>query len=323
MATLDHSLNFWGILSETKRITRANSSNYLALSILFLLPLSFAFVLHPFIFSYSAPDPTIPSPRKSNLVIAVYVFFVFLFSIFATGSITYSTFHGFYGRPVNYISSIKSILSSFFTLLATSIAYQITLFNIFSFIWLVGIAVYQYYEGVDSNYSLAFVICMTILILVVTFCFQVEWSLAYVVVVVESKWGFNSFKKSSHLIKGMKWIALSLVLYYGILTVLLASTAYLGGVNGGWGFIIRTVFVLVLMTALMLHCIVAYTVLYMYCKVLHGEMAFEIAGNLQQITLACLLMMDKYLVFSMLYHIDIILRYVIEAFQLTAYDSCA
>ncbi|CAI9785260.1 unnamed protein product [Fraxinus pennsylvanica] len=276
MATVCHSPNFWGILSETKRIIRANSSNYLALSILFLLPLSFAFVLYPFIFSYSAPDPTIPSPQKSNLVIALYVFFMFLFSIFATGSITYSTVHGFYGRPVNYLSSIKSILFSFFPLLATFIAYQIVLFIIFYFIWLVGVVVYQYYEGVKSNYSLAFVVCMTILILVVTFYLQVEWSLAYVVVVVESKWGFESFKKSSHLIKGMKWITISLILYYAIVVGLLASTAYFGGINGGSGFIIQTLFA-IFMTAQMLHCITAYTVLYMYCKVLHGEMAFEIA----------------------------------------------
>ncbi|CAI9785261.1 unnamed protein product [Fraxinus pennsylvanica] len=263
-----YSPNFWGILSETKRIISANSSNYLALSILFLLPLSFSFVLYPFIFSYSAPDPTIPSPQKSNLVIALYVFIQSLFSIFATGSITYSTFHGFNGRPVNYLSSIKSILFSFFPLLATFIAYQIVLFIIFYFIWLV--------EVVVSNYSLAFVICMTILILVVTFYLQVEWSLAYVVVVVESKWGFESFKKSSHLIKGMKWIAISLILYYGITVGLLASTAYFGGNNGGSGFIIQTLFA-IFMTALMLHGITAYTVLYMYCKVLHGEMPFEIA----------------------------------------------
>ncbi|KAL2519323.1 hypothetical protein Adt_15570 [Abeliophyllum distichum] len=303
MATLGvgHSPNFWGVLSETKRIIRANSSNFLALSILFLLPLSVAFILYPsllttlsqpnsiirqslFIFSYTAPDPTIPSPQKSHLLITLlYVLFVFLFSIFATASITYSTFHGFYGRPVNYISSIKSILFSFFPLLVTVIASQMILISIFFILGFFAVSLYQY-EGFGSNYHLGFAIFMTILILVVTFYLQVEWSLAYVVVVVESKWGFASLKRSAYLIKGMKWVALSIMLYYMILTGFLAilCSMLISNIDGSiwdWGYIPQTVLMSGIMTTLLLYNVAAHTVLYMYCKVLHGEMAFEIAED--------------------------------------------
>ncbi|CAN0876125.1 hypothetical protein LINGRAHAP2_LOCUS11124 [Linum grandiflorum] len=39
--------------------------------------------------------------------------------VFALGSITYSVLHGFYGRPVNLISTLKSALISFLRLLVT------------------------------------------------------------------------------------------------------------------------------------------------------------------------------------------------------------
>ncbi|KAL2519322.1 hypothetical protein Adt_15569 [Abeliophyllum distichum] len=312
MSTHGHSPNLCGVLSETKRIFRANSRHFLALSILFLLPLSFAYILYPsliittshtnsitshyrqslFIFSYTVPDPSYPPSQKSYLLITLfYLLFWFLFSIFATASITYSTFNGFYSRPVNFISSIKSILFSFFPLLVTVIASQIILILIFFIFGLFAAFVYEGIVtlGIDvdyrSNYLLGFVICTTILILVLTIYLQVEWSLAYVVVVVvESKWGFAPLKRSAYLINGMKWVALSIMLYYGMLTGSLAMSfstlaSYLGGINSGWGFILQAVVVSVLMTISMLYYIAAHSVLYVYCKVLHGEMVFEIADE--------------------------------------------
>lgn len=101
--------------------------------------------------------------------------------------------------------------------------------------------------GVDvdygSNYSLSLVIRVPILVLVATFYLKVEWSLAHVVLVVEYKWGFAPLKRSAYLIKGNEWIA-------AILEIVLCS---------------------VLVTMMMLSYFAAHTVLYIYCKVLHGE----------------------------------------------------
>ncbi|CAI9785262.1 unnamed protein product [Fraxinus pennsylvanica] len=293
MATIGHSPTLCGVLSETKLTIRANSRHFLALSILFLLPLSFASILYPSLITTLSTTNFITSHYHQNsrlLITLLYMLFVFLFSIFATASISYSTFHGFYNRSVSFISSIKSILFSIFPLLLTVLASQFILIFIFVIFGLLGALLYEglLTFGVDvdygSNYLLGFVICMTILILVVTIYMQVEWSLAYVVAVVESKWGFAPLKRSAYLINGMKWIALSIMLYYGILTGVLTISCstllvYLGGINGGWAAILEIVLCSVLLTMMMLSYVAAYTVLYIYCKVLHGEMAFDIADE--------------------------------------------
>ncbi|XP_042005713.1 uncharacterized protein LOC121754416 [Salvia splendens] len=131
-----HSLNLFGVLSETKRIINAHSRHFLALSVLFLLPLSFSLVVFPslshspsplshyhrslFFFSSSSPD--LPPIATSHLLLAsLYALFALFLSLFATASITHSTFHGFYGRPVKFISSIKYVLTSFLPLIGTLI----------------------------------------------------------------------------------------------------------------------------------------------------------------------------------------------------------
>ncbi|KAL6583507.1 hypothetical protein OROMI_005585 [Orobanche minor] len=137
MAT--HSLNLSGVLSGTKRIINAHSRHFLALSVIFLLPLSFSLIVYPSfvpspsslshyhqtLFFFSSPNDEIPPIAKSDLVLAaLYWFFVLLLSLCATSSITYSTFHGFYGRPVEFISSIKSILFALLPLISTLITSQ-------------------------------------------------------------------------------------------------------------------------------------------------------------------------------------------------------
>ncbi|XP_022877004.1 uncharacterized protein LOC111395250 [Olea europaea var. sylvestris] len=178
------------------------------------------------------------------LIILLYVIFVFHFSIFATASITYSTFHGFYNRPVCFISSIRYILFSIFPLLLTVVASLIILIFVFIIFGLLGALVYEglLILGVEvdygSNYLLILVVRVPILVLVATFYLQVEWSLAHVVVVVEYKWGFAPLKRSAYLIKGNEWIA-------AIIEIVLCSCCISIG----------------------------------YCKVLHGEMTFEIADE--------------------------------------------
>jgi hypothetical protein len=110
---------------------------------------------------------------------------------------------------------------------------------------------------------------------------QVNWALACVIVVVESKWGVEPLWRSSKLMKGMKLVSLSLLMYYSFLigvSVWLNST-FVENINGwkSWVFVLQTVLGSATVTILLLYSVAANTVLYMYCKALNGELASDIA----------------------------------------------
>ncbi|KAL2236960.1 uncharacterized protein LOC105164811 [Sesamum indicum] len=304
MAT--HSLNLCGVLSETKRIINAYSRHFLALSVLFLLPLSFSLIVYPSLsrspstvsnyhqslYFFSSPEPDIPQIEKSRLLLPLlYGLFVLLFSLCATASVTYSTFHGFYGRPVKFVSSIKSILFSFFPLAATQILTQIIVgliafaFGGFTVLVYSGFALFGVEIDYENVYFRGFVILIVVLLVGLLIYLQVEWYLSNVVVVVESQWGLAPLKRSSYLVKGMRRVAFSMIMLFGVLLGLLAMSCSslvpdVGGIREGWvswAFIFQTVVYTGFMTILMLYGIAANAVLFMYCKALHGELAFEIA----------------------------------------------
>ncbi|KAL2498409.1 Uncharacterized protein Adt_23959 [Abeliophyllum distichum] len=136
--SISHSPNFWGVLSKTNMCQLQQF-----LSLLYpLSPPSF-FRLHPlpyspnhplnptplYINSSSSPPTLHQTPQSHLLITLLYVLSVFLFSIFATASITYSTFHGFYD------------------------------YNNFDFLYFRGSSrLHCHIEGFGSNYSLDFVI---------------------------------------------------------------------------------------------------------------------------------------------------------------------
>ncbi|KAL0372489.1 UNVERIFIED_CONTAM: hypothetical protein Scaly_0930500 [Sesamum calycinum] len=136
---------------------------------------------------------------------------------------------------------------------------------------------------------------------------QVEWYLANVVVVVESQWGLAPLKRSSYLVKGMRRVAFSMIMLFGVLLGLLAMLCSslvpdVGGIREGWvswAFIFQTVVYTGFMTILMLYSIAANAMLFMYCKALHGELAFEIAEEFARSMSACLLMMGRFLMLFM------------------------
>ncbi|KAL3840547.1 hypothetical protein ACJIZ3_025138 [Penstemon smallii] len=302
--TTHSSLNLCGVLSETKRIINAHSRHFLALSVLFLLPLSFSIIVYPFLslptsipyhshqslFFFSTPNPD--DFQTSHLLFPIlYALFLILFSLFATASITHSTFHGFYGRPVKFVSSLKSIFFSFFPLLATLIISQLILglivfaFGGFTVLLYNGIAMLGVGIDYDSFFFTVLVFLITALILLVLVYFQVEWYLVNVVVVVESQWGLTALRRSSYLVKGMRRVVFLMLLLFGILLGILSMVCSnlvpnLDEVSGGWvswAFVFQTVVCAGFMTILMLYSVAANAVLFMYCKALHGELAFEIA----------------------------------------------
>ncbi|KAI8528526.1 hypothetical protein RHMOL_Rhmol12G0155200 [Rhododendron molle] len=303
MATIGRALNLCGVLSETKRIINAHSRHFLALSVLFLLPLSFSLIIFPTLqstLSFSPHNPHHPhqtllrhtQSHTLNQTLALpLVLLYFLLSLSAAVTITYSTYHGFYGRPVKLLSAARTLLSSFLPLLATSAAYHCLLalvcaaFGAFPFLVTKALQTLLGFDEIDyaSNpYFLALSGVVLILLVLVLVHLKVNWALASVVVVVESKWGLEPLRRSAHLMRGMKLVFLSLWLLFGTVIGFFvwafgSGASDFGDVWSCLSFISQTVVGSSFVTVLMLYSVASHAVLYMYCKALHGELAWEIA----------------------------------------------
>lgn len=162
-----------------------------------------------------------------------------------------------------------------------ALIFSLVLFSIVKLVNLFGVE-FKY----TSPYFMALLMVCAVAFVLVLVYLQVEWALVYVIVVVESTWGYKPFKRSSNLIKGYKLLALYLYLYYSLLigTLVLGNarmSMYLSSsVSDGWknwSFVLQIVLLSTLLTLLFLQFMAANTVLYMYCKAIHGELASEIA----------------------------------------------
>ena len=114
--------------------------------------------------------------------------------------------------------------------------------------------------------------------------FQVNWTLAYAVVVAESSRGFAALGRSSKLIKGKRGLALSLSLIYGCFYLVFLwdnnftaeYAASLGGASrpstaAEWRdfflyLVLKLLFSSAMLTVTQLSNLVANTVLYVYCR---------------------------------------------------------
>ncbi|XP_073019415.1 uncharacterized protein [Primulina eburnea] len=242
--------------------------------------------------STPVPDGEISPVDNSDVIFTVlYSLFVLLLSVFTSASITHSTWNGFFGRPLNITSSVKSILVSFFPLTVT---YLVSVLILGLIIFAVGGLAALMYGGIlflgaqtdfgNVNFPVL-VVLLAVLLVGVMIYLQVEWFLACVVVVVESKWGFEPLKRSSYLVKGMKWIAFSILIYFALSIGFLSafySSSVPGYISSGWiswEFGLPTVLFTVFATALLLYSVVATAVLFIYCKALHGELALEMVDE--------------------------------------------
>ena len=75
--------------------------------------------------------------------------------------------------------------------------------------------------GLVNDFNMVYImwfIGATVIMIIIYF--HVNWSLALVVVVVESKWGFGALIRSSYLIQGMRSASLLLLLYFGTFSAL-------------------------------------------------------------------------------------------------------
>ncbi|XVE85798.1 hypothetical protein DITRI_Ditri17bG0120200 [Diplodiscus trichospermus] len=309
MATLASPIvhiDLWAIFSESKRIINAHSRHFLALSVLFLLPISFSLSAYPAInqlFSQSS-TPTIEThlsfhnypfqqqpptfPIKTLIFTLLYTLFIFIFSLFATGSITYSVFHGFYGRPVKLVSAIKSAFTSCFRLVSTCLVSELIVSGILLILCSILFSLVKATQllGFQVNFSSPYFtsLCLVFLIIFASIVayLQVNWTFAYVVVVVESGWGFEPLKRSQNLVKGLKRVAFSMLLFFGFCGGVLTWVSATGWGDAddkwkSWAFVLNIVLTSTFLMLLMLYNLAASTVFYMYSKAVHGELAGEIA----------------------------------------------
>ncbi|KAK1437722.1 hypothetical protein QVD17_03518 [Tagetes erecta] len=296
-----HTLTLYGVLSEAKRIINAHSRHFLALSVVFLLPLSFSLIIFPALQLSLTKSYNVVSTQflvnfnhtnhlqQQFTVPLIYALFAYIFFISAIATITYSTYHGFYGRPVKFFPAMKSLLFSFFPLVSTTIAALLILSLISLSLILFFVVIIRVGEnlGFVINYGSGYfmllcalfgvVLCLLLMYLVV------NWSLACVIVVTESKWGFEPLWRSGYLVKGMKSVSLCLMLLFGVLIgfwgwMNMNDVLHFDVFEGwkSWPFVLQLVIGTSVLTLFLLHSTSGITVLYMYSKALHGELAIEI-----------------------------------------------
>lgn len=158
-------------------------------------------------------------------------------------------------------------------------------FGVFAYLGVKGIELIEGQFSYDSPYFYGLSLIGAVLLGLVLVYVGVNWILVNVIVVVESKWGFEPMSRSKDLVRGMRWVALSLIVFFGFFELVLLWISLVSGVDSiavedgwnTWAFAVRIVATSAVLTLLLLHGFAATTVLYMYCKALHGELAGEIA----------------------------------------------
>lgn len=295
MATPPKTINLIGVISETNRIMKAHSRHFQALYALFLQPLSFSLVIYPslhFSLSHNPINPTTTQfllhlaatvPLSETLILAVvFTILIALLSISAFATISYSTYHGFYGRPINLGSAIKFLLHSFFPLVATALSALIVA-SLISFLFFFAFEFVTKTAGFlgfnvdnDSNCYIWLSVLFMIGLGLVLVCLLVHWAMASAIVVAESEWGFKALRRSANLVRGMKSASLLIVLLSGWFSYYLiwpAKMIFSGG-SIDWMELTRTVLNSICAAFFMLNYVSANTVLYIFCKALHGELGF-------------------------------------------------
>ncbi|KAG2302022.1 hypothetical protein Bca4012_060349 [Brassica carinata] len=298
------TVNLWVVLSESKRIINAHSRHFLALSVLFLLPLCFSVTVYPsvsrLILDQSSSshntvsllrgplhDDLSPPPGSDVdlhtvlLLLIAYILVVTVFNLLAIGSIAYSVYQGFYGRPVKLVSAVRSSFASFLPLLATLITSNFIVSAIFLILGFLAFLITRVIE-LELDYASPVVILISLAIVVKLY---VKWILAWAIVVVESSWGLTPLKRSRSLVKGMESVSLSMILVFAVtqsVFVWVSTVAASAQMDDGklWTkalFVAQIVVTSAVLTVLMLYNVAATTVMYMYCKAVRGELAWEIA----------------------------------------------
>lgn len=194
---------------------------------------------------------------------------IYTLTICGIATITYSTHQRFINNQVNLQTVLKSLMSNFLPLACTAIIFLISL-TWFIFVGLVFLDAQKL--GFMVDYSVVYVI-LGVVLSVIMMCLYVNWSLAYVVVVVESKWWFSALTRSLYLVEGMRFVSMFIMLNFwgGVYSMVWSFSGMYGGLNK-WVSVLFRAFGTFLIMAIWLSFTVANTLLYSYCRVLRGEL---------------------------------------------------
>ncbi|GJS18973.1 hypothetical protein Tco_0413445 [Tanacetum coccineum] len=277
-----HTLDFIGVLTEARRIIKASYTHFLTLSLLFL-PLSLSLVSGHTLHLYEHISTVY---HRTVVYELIYILIAYMLTLCAISMITYSTHQSFLGKPVSFLTSFKSLALSFFPIVSTAVVANALLFLILlSFlVFVVSLLMFGQTVGFVTDYNsvcfLSFSVIAGVVFFVVMMYFYVNLSLFYVASVTESKWGFEALTRSWYLVKGMRSVSLKLLLFYGVIEGLLVAiySYYLMKYGlGNWASVFHIIYGSGFLILLMLQSSVAITVLYNYCKALHGELVIEVA----------------------------------------------
>lgn len=298
--------NLWRILSDASGVISAHSGHFLALSILFIFPSNLAAAIYTLLsnpletlylrilalFSAAAAASESLATGESQLIPQLLISLVsLLFSTCAVASIAASTFNGFYGKPVEFIPTLRSVLRSFLPLLATTLLVEIVIgafvFAVVTLLFLANNALASIgfdIAHIHSEYFLILYIAIGVSMAALLFYVQIEWGLSSAVVVVESDWGFAALKRSSYLVKGARGVMFVFYLFFGISAGVLAicylKFVVIGGEDGWSGWLMAKIVVFsCFSTLLSLYSVAALTVFFIYCKASRHELEFEIDGK--------------------------------------------
>lgn len=252
---------------------KSHTYHFQALLCIFLLPFSFSIIIYPIIFK-SQPDSSFSIRFLINLL---YVLFVTILYVCAVGSINYSTFHAFYGTPIDVITSIKSIFHSFFPLLSTLIIEEVIMALISWPFLYQAVHLFGSKSFYKSSYSyIVFIIILTVLFALIMIYIQASWILVSVIVMVESKRGWEPMQRSGQLVKGKRGVAFLMVLGLVVGAFFWGFYARFSG-NWDWDFVLRITTASIGLSFLLQLIMVANVVLYIYCI---EEMHAEVLPNL-------------------------------------------
>lgn len=302
-------VGFFGIFEESRRIITAHSRHFLGLSVLFLLPIAFLTcaastfrnwinikegheeLLRSIASTYSNHGDDDDNQdfflaytgglmeTKVVLLLSLYSLLMFGLALCSNAAVTHSTCNGFYGRGVKLPGAIKSIPGSAWRLLVTTACGMAVLVGIsFTFVLFLSLVLLGL-SAFNVTLELMAPVHLVIVVLagLVGLYLQIHWILATVIPVVEGSWGLEPLRRSSYLVQGMRWVSLSLNLFFAITGLALALWAsYLQSSSSDslnmLSKIVQSITVLASMTVWYLYNITTTTVFYMFCKSNHNEL---------------------------------------------------
>ncbi|XP_049388171.1 uncharacterized protein LOC125852496 [Solanum stenotomum] len=270
-ANIENSdIEICNVISESKRIATSQRRHFRALSLLFLFPLS--------IFTY-----LFLNFEKTIIISFILALFVIISAFCAVATITYSTFHGYNGQPIDLSSILFSIFPlslpflSTFTLLLLIVALISICLGLVFLLISKGILL----KGFDMNLNSFYFNSYVSIMIVVGIFLDMKWMLANVIIVAEGKRCYEPLRRSAYLMKKVKWGVILSFQFLSVAPVGLffwnCGTFWLIH-TGGWSkwlnvvsFAMDLVIYSAFLTLFLLSSLVRNVILYVQCKALCGE----------------------------------------------------